>query len=292
MATELEARPFRDLAFRGHRAWEAAGRHWLSGEVGPVFGEDLISGNTGAARGEVGSAGGAAGNPAGGADGNPARRGHQAVSHRAVMVISGYDKANAAAATTSLIEGHKPDLVLNFGIAGAFQGSGLRLGDVVLASEDSYADTGASSPEGWLPAREFGIPLARVGGQEYWNTFPLSQRMLGPAERILCAVADGFVVAVGLCLTSSLVTGMAEEARALEERWGALAESMEGAACAQICLLHGVPCVEVRAISNMVGDRNRASWDISGAAARVAQAAAALCDSLPELLRGLTPRSA
>ena len=90
-------------------------------------------------------------------------------------------------------------------------------------------------------------------------------------------------VEAGDCLTMSCVTGTQEQADDLWRRWGALAETMEGAAAAQVCLLYGVPLLEVRAISNLVGDRDRESWDVAGAAARAARAAAYLLTQLDEI---------
>jgi futalosine hydrolase len=59
---------------------------------------------------------------------------------------------------------------------------------------------------------------------------------------------------------------------------------MEGAVGAQLCLLYGVPFLEVRAISNLVGDRDRTLWDLRGAAARAAEAVRLLAARLPELI--------
>ena len=39
-------------------------------------------------------------------------------------------------------------------------------------------------------------------------------------------------------------------------------ESMEGVACMLACQELGVPCVQIRAISNYVEKRNKANWDI------------------------------
>jgi len=71
----------------------------------------------------------------------------------------------------------------------------------------------------------------------------------------------------------SQVTGVRAVGDALYERFGALCESMEGAAAAHVCALHEVPFLEVRGISNLVENRNRAKWRIAeaaGAAQRVA----------------------
>lgn len=44
---------------------------------------------------------------------------------------------------------------------------------------------------------------------------------------------------------------------------GAEIETMEGAAFFETCLRHGIPFAEIRAVSNRVGERDHALWDIS-----------------------------
>lgn len=225
----------------------------------------------------------------------------------AVVVETGYDKTNTAQALTSLLErarasclpvpahtdwGSKPRLVLQFGIAGAYPPSGLDVGDLVVATEEIYGDTGAWTPEGWLSTECFGMPLLEVAGRPSWNRFVLDRAVAGRATRRLRWREPGTVesstdvahVEAGSCITMSCVTGTSEQADELWQRWGVLAESMEGAAAAQVCLLYGVPLLEVRAISNLVGDRDRGQWDVTGAAARAARAAAYLLARIGEIL--------
>ena len=66
----------------------------------------------------------------------------------------------------------------------------------------------------------------------------------------------------------------------LSERWGALAESMEGAAAAHICSIYRAPFLEVRGISNTITDRDRASWEVERAIAVAGRAALAICATL------------
>jgi futalosine hydrolase len=69
----------------------------------------------------------------------------------------------------------------------------------------------------------------------------------------------------------------------VEERYAPDVVSMEGAAFLYTCLMHEVPCVQLRAISDRVGPRDTSTWDIPGAVA-------ALNKELGAVLQKLTIR--
>ena len=56
----------------------------------------------------------------------------------------------------------------------------------------------------------------------------------------------------------------------LARRYQAVCENMEGAAVALVALRYGIPCLEIRGISNLVEDRDMSRWDI-GLAVEAAQ---------------------
>jgi futalosine hydrolase len=62
-------------------------------------------------------------------------------------------------------------------------------------------------------------------------------------------------------------TGTDAAARDIERRTGGAVESMEGAAIAHVAHLHGIPVGEVRGISNIVTNRDVATWQLEEAAA-------------------------
>jgi futalosine hydrolase len=229
---------------------------------------------------------------------------------RVVLGITGCDKANVAHLLTCLLQDMepRPALVLQMGIAGALPspgpGPGAAVGDIVIATQETYSDTGSSSPGGWLSAAELGLPIACVDGKELGGSFRLDVGLTLAAQDIIehtewpesvRAAATGAgqesggdasngphsvtwpvvagrpdgqpAVLLGPCVTSSTVTGLHDEALHIGARWGALAESMEGAAAAHVCALYGVPFLEVRGISNLVTDRDRDSWQVRRAAA-------------------------
>ncbi len=177
-----------------------------------------------------------------------------------VYVISGIGKANAAHAATALIHYFSPALVVNFGIGGAYPSSGLKPGDIAVASKEVYADEGVLLRSGFHDLKLINIPLLKMGRRQYFNEFPLDS---GLAETMLIsAVQAGFRTLEGTFATVSTCTGTKKRAWELSRRFGAICENMEGAAVAHICLFHGVPSVEVRGISNTAQERDVSKWNI------------------------------
>ena len=177
---------------------------------------------------------------------------------RCTLLHTGIGPVNAAHALTCQLERQTPDLVIQFGIGGAYVPTGLPIRSVVLATEEVYGDVGVITPKGWKPADEIGIPLVH-GNPPHFNRFPLDSQLVSTAAEI-CGVRCGTFVTVSQC------SGVQVVGDALHARFGALCESMEGAAAAHICTLYDVPFLEVRGISNLVEDREPTRWDIPGAA--------------------------
>jgi futalosine hydrolase len=177
-----------------------------------------------------------------------------------VFFFSGIGKTNAAHAAAVLIREYSPSLVINFGIGGAYPSSGLRPGDIAVASQEFYADEGVSLKDGFHTLQTIGIPLMKVGRRRYFNAFPLDaglrREMAKAARSAGCRPAEGVFATVSTC------TGTRKRAAELSKRFSAICENMEGAAIAHICMLYGIPFVEVRGISNIVEERDTAKWDI------------------------------
>ncbi|MDO9069162.1 MAG: futalosine hydrolase, partial [Deltaproteobacteria bacterium] len=66
----------------------------------------------------------------------------------------------------------------------------------------------------------------------------------------------------GRFATVSTCSGTVQRGEELAERWSVIAENMEGAAVAQVCLRYGINCLEIRGISNMVEERNMDRWEL------------------------------
>ncbi len=192
-------------------------------------------------------------------------------------MISGIGKTNAAHAATFIAERFYPDLFILFGIGGAYPSSGLGVGDIAVAQKEVYGDEGVLTGDGFHGAESIGIPLLKRGRRKYFNEFPLDKRLFGKTVRALKRQIPphpplekggrgDFMVKKGGFVTVSTCTGTRKRASELQKRFGAVCENMEGAAVAHVCTSYGIPVIEIRGISNIVGDRDRARWDIRQAA--------------------------
>ena len=177
-----------------------------------------------------------------------------------VVCVSGIGKINAAAAAALLIERCQPRLVINTGCAGAYIGSGLTLGNLVVASEEVLADDGVVIVDGWHDLQYMNIPSIQLGERRCYNILPLSRHASDKALQL--ADCYGISLTRGRSATISTCSGTRSYAAELAQRWHALIENMEGAAVAQVCLRSGIDCLEIRGVSNMVEERDLRSWNI------------------------------
>jgi len=182
---------------------------------------------------------------------------------RVVVCAGGIGKVNAAIATTAMIERMQPRLVINTGCAGAYPGSGLSIGDLAVASEEILGDEGVITSGGWLDFRAMGLPLLVQGEQRYYNEIPFSGHAIDRAVQL--AALHGTALPRGRFITVSTCSGTQKRGEELVQRFGAIAENMEGAAVALTCLRYGIDCLEIRGISNQVEERNMKGWDIPAA---------------------------
>ena len=169
------------------------------------------------------------------------------------VLVCGVGKSGAAAATAARLAQGGVRGVVSFGVAGAYPGEGLAIGDVVIATEIGVLDEGIETGERFVPFARAGMTVPGAG----WMT--CDQSLVGAAPR-----DAAFRVVLGRVATVSVCAG---SARLATERAasGAIAESMEGAAVAHAATLFGVPFAEVRGISNLCGPRDGARFELAAA---------------------------
>ncbi|MFJ9726286.1 futalosine hydrolase [Streptomyces sp. NPDC101209] len=164
--------------------------------------------------------------------------------------------STATALTAAALEGAPYGLVVSAGIAGGFPPEA-PVGSLVVADEITAADLGAETADGFVPVTELGFGT-------------VTHR---PPKTLVRDIVSATGARPGAVLTVSTVTGTAERAAELRARHPrALAEAMEGFGVAEAAAAHHVPVLEIRAVSNPVGPRDRAAWRVGDALAALTAA--------------------
>jgi len=189
------------------------------------------------------------------------------------LTHGGVGKAAAAAATITLLQHYQPEALLLFGCGGAYQHSGLEIGDLALANREIFGDEGVATAHGFDDLATMGLAM-RQADETFFNSWPTDSQLRERAQPVLLELAEkqGLKVATGAFVTVSTCTGTTTRAIEIEQRTGGICENMEGAAVALACRQLAVPLLEIRGISNLVEDRDTARWDLA-AGMTVAQAA-------------------
>jgi futalosine hydrolase len=160
-------------------------------------------------------------------------------------LVCGIGPVEAAVVTARAVALEQPAGVLHVGVAGA---KGITPGRLVVGTEAVYCDLTAE------------IPVIRH---------------TAPDAALLAATEAALPSAVALPIgTSAIVDGPCGA------HPGVRVEGMEGFAVLRACELAGVPAVEVRAVSNEIGEGDRAQWQISRGVDTLADAVPALLEAL------------
>jgi futalosine hydrolase len=172
------------------------------------------------------------------------------------VLITGLGLSAATYQLTKSITAHKPRLVLQAGIAGGFD-KDLPAGKVVAIRSESIGDLGV------FETGEFKT-LFEMNFLED-NSFPWTNRKLVNDNSLLASA--GLDLADGVSVNE--ITTSSERISYYKEKLGAQVESMEGAALHYVCLQEKVPFLQIRSLSNFVGERDKSKWLIKEAIANL-----------------------
>lgn len=144
------------------------------------------------------------------------------------------------------------DLVIQAGIAGTFN-TNIALGETVWVQQDCFGDLGTEEKGRFAPLFESGLADK--------NEFPFTDGWLTNSGKITNQVTLRGVRAV----TVNTITDSPLQQQQLVEHFQPDIESMEGAALHYVCLQEKVPFIQLRAISNYVGERDKSKWKMQEA---------------------------
>ncbi|MBS1637002.1 MAG: futalosine hydrolase [Bacteroidetes bacterium] len=181
-------------------------------------------------------------------DKNPAHIQYGFMHHRVDVLITGVGMVNMAFAMGQ-VAGSSFDIAINPGICGSFSTS-LPSGSVVHVTTDMFSELGAEDGRSFLTLEQLNL------GTSVYHALPYETPFLKTLPRV-----KG--------ITVNTVHGRDESIAEIVDRLHPDVETMEGAAFLMAVSRYNIPGLQIKAVSNMVERRNRDSWDIPTAIARL-----------------------
>lgn len=164
------------------------------------------------------------------------------------ILITGIGATFTTFHLTNTLHDNKYQFVINVGIAGSLT-TELGIGEVVSVVTDEFADLGIEKEEDFLTLFESGFMDA--------DEFPFENGYLKASD------FNGlFKLKKVRGITTNKSHGRTSTIAEIKSKFNAQVESMEGAVALYVCSWFGVPCVQIRSISNYVEPRNSAQWNI------------------------------
>lgn len=164
--------------------------------------------------------------------------------------VTGIGMLATAVSLTKIIMRQQPDLVIQIGIAGTFNNT-LTLGKVIIIKADYIGDMGVEEDGVWKDIFDLNLIEA--------DSFPYTQKaIINPYLLKLNNLKLDEVDAI----TVNEISTNKQRIKQLQAKYNATIESMEGAALHYVCKDLQVQFLQIRSISNYIGERDKTKWQM------------------------------
>lgn len=147
-----------------------------------------------------------------------------------IFMHGGYGKVNAAGSTQYAIATFKPDLIINIGTCGGFEGK-VTTGDIILAHKTVIYDIYEQMFDSNYVIREFTTSLDLS-----WIKKPTPIKII----KSILVSADQDITPVKISMLTS--------------KYNAIAGDWESGSIAHICKLNKIPCLILRGVSDLINE--------------------------------------
>jgi futalosine hydrolase len=155
---------------------------------------------------------------------------------------------------SSLIHKKKPDIILQAGIAGCF--TARKSADVICIKEEIFGDLGVWENGEFKTV--FDLKLVTENEEPFTNTI-----LVNPYEKLLSLLP----LEQSRAITVNEISTKREQIEWIKQKFSPVVESMEGAAFHYVCLKEHIPFLQLRSISNEIGERDKSKWKMKEAIA-------------------------
>ena len=164
------------------------------------------------------------------------------------ILITGIGTTFTAFHLLNTLRDNEYDQVLNIGIAGSLCRE-IKIGEIVNVISEEFADLGIEKNDEFLTLFESGFMDS--------NEFPFEHGILKATYN-----DEIFNYKKVRGITTNKSHGRKSSIAEIHQKFSAHVESMEGAAVFYVCNWLGIPCFQIRTISNFVEPRDSSKWDI------------------------------
>ncbi|MEI8073571.1 MAG: futalosine hydrolase [Bacteroidota bacterium] len=184
---------------------------------------------------------------------------------------SGIGMLAAGFALTKMAIEDKPDLIIQVGIAGTFDEQ-IPLGTVVVVNEETIGDLGVEEEGKWKDL--FDLKLEKSSYHPFEKR-KLPNQWLKKYNLLALKEVSG--------LTVNEISTNEERIQKLIKKYNPGIESMEGAALHYVARESTIPFIQIRAISNYIGERDKSKWQMKKAIDHLNQTLIKYIDSLYQI---------
>ena len=168
------------------------------------------------------------------------------------ILITGIGLTATTYSLTRQLQIKRPDIIIQAGVCGCFDRA-IPLCSVLAIKQEAIADLGVIE-HGQLKTL-FDLKLIDE------NQYPFSKRWLVNKSEVLKKVKLKKVSGVSV----NEITTSKQKIKFYRETFNPVVESMEGAALHYVSLMEKIPFLQIRAVSNYIGERNKKNWNLKEA---------------------------
>ena len=169
------------------------------------------------------------------------------------LLITGVGMIAATYAITKGVFTTKPSIILQAGVAGSLT-TDYSLGAVAVVGSEVIGDAGVEEEEKFLSL--FDLNLLNE------NSLPWQNKRLPNKHQPLLEIAALPVVSA---VTVNEITTNPKKIKYYKTEWEASLESLEGAALHYVAGIENIPFLQLRSVSNFVGERDKRKWALDKA---------------------------
>lgn len=165
--------------------------------------------------------------------------------------VTGIGMLTTAVNLSKIIYEQQPDFIIQAGIAGCFDNT-FPLGKTMLVEEEYFGDLGVAENGKWKDIFDLGLVKQ--------NSKPFKKKGIINSQ---IKQYNYLKLPIVKAITVNQISTDKSHIQQVIKKYNPSIETMEGAALHYVCNIYKIPYLQIRSISNYVGERNKSKWEIN-----------------------------